>query len=55
MIQELEHLIKDNDYLSQRYNGLLAESRKWSEKEKYYERLVREVEEMLAKTRAELG
>ena len=55
MIQELEHLIKDNDNLSHKYNALLGESRKWNEKEKYYERLVKEVEETLMRTRVELG
>jgi hypothetical protein len=55
MIHELEHLIKDNDNLSHKYNALLGESRKWNEKEKYYERLVKDLEETLMRTRMELG
>ena len=55
MIQELEHLIKDNENLSHKYNALLGESRKWNEKEKYYERLVKDLEETLMRTRVELG
>ncbi len=47
-------MIKDNDHLSHKHNALMVESRKWNEKERYYERLVKDVEDMLVRTRAEL-
>jgi hypothetical protein len=48
-------LIRENDHLSHKHNALMAESRNWNEKEKYYERLIKDIEDTLGRTRAELG
>jgi hypothetical protein len=48
-------LIKENDHLSHKHNALMAESRNWNEKEKYYERLIKDIEDTLGRTRAELS